>query len=302
MARGADRGALGAGRGTGAGAGRLAAAVAADELAAPGRGALRSSPTTCCGSAPAGSFDGARGRSQSSNSTPGAVPRRRARRRPARAAGRVPALGARPAGRPRERRCRARPAAWRTTVQCTKPPASGSMTTSASSFAPDGTPPKRSAGRSPAPVAGEARRDRGRPARTPGSRRRAAPRAPPGRFRPCRRPPHPASPMVTRRTNHQPDRRAIAGIMARLCVFSRCAAPQPSRRTTARGHPGCHRVADARDPRAQRAAPRGRRELHLHADSDLDAEFPAVAARKSASSRSRCCVPARSRCLARCRW
>ena len=34
---------------------------------------------------------------------------------------------------------------------------------------------------------------------------------------------------------------------------------------------------------------------------DLDAEFPAVAAREMGMSACRCCAPARSRCPARCR-
>ena len=34
---------------------------------------------------------------------------------------------------------------------------------------------------------------------------------------------------------------------------------------------------------------------------DLDAEFPAVAARKMGLSACRCCAPARCRCRARCR-
>ena len=45
-------------------------------------------------------------------------------------------------------------------------------------------------------------------------------------------------------------------------------------------NPRRHRVADARDHRAQRAAPRGRRQLHLHAHRATSTrEFPAVAAR-----------------------
>src|SRR4029077_16385854 len=93
------------------------------------------------------------------------------------------------------------------------------MTRSASSFAADGTPTKRSAGRSPAP---EQVKRTG--IRAPGANagletvRRAAGAA--GALPTLSPPPHPAGPMVTRRTNPQPDGRAIAGIIARMRLFA----------------------------------------------------------------------------------
>src|SRR6185295_14724907 len=108
------------------------------------------------------------------------------------------------------------------TVQCTKPPASGSMTSSASSAAPDGTPAKRNAGRSPAPR--QLKRAGIRPpAGKSGLEMRSAPLAAAGALATLSSPPpHAASSTaaaVSRAEGHTVGR-AIAGIIAPMRLFA----------------------------------------------------------------------------------